>query len=162
MHLSNKADIKEMSASVPTESVPTESVPTESDHFQARYKTWIGSLCLVLGIVAAVFSLRIILIDGRFNSSVIFGLLATTVGFLLLTRPYFAIAPNRLTVYGLLGKVVKRYPFAAFSDIKIENGRVSIENSSAAGGSRESVKLTQWLVNSDDWKTLKVIASPRP
>lgn len=137
------------------------ALPTESDHFKVRYKTWVGALCLLLGIAATLLSLRTMLTSNRFSSSVIFGILAMIVGYLFLTRSYFVIAPNRLTVYGLLGKAVKRYPFAAFSDIKTENGKVYIDSDAAAGSSRESVSLINWLIHPDDWETLKAISSFR-
>ncbi len=128
-------------------------LPTEADHFKARYRVWLGAVLLILGLVGIAIGLRMLL-NGNFSGILIIGLLAAIAGVLYLIRPYFAIAPNRLTVYQLTGKVAKRYPFAAFDDIFIEGNQVyiSIDNQ------REPVKIARWMVKTTDWHRLQSIA----
>lgn len=129
------------------------ALPTEAEHFKAGYKVWLGGVLLILGLIGILIGLRTLL-NGDFSGVLIVGLLAAITGILYLIRPYFAIAPNRLTVYQLTGKVAKRYPFAAFADISIEGNQVyiSIDNQ------REPVKIARWMVKTADWHRLQSIA----
>ncbi len=129
------------------------SLPTEAEHFKAGYQVWLGAVLLILGLVGIVTGLGLLL-NGDFSGVLIVGLLAAIAGVLYLTRPYFAIAPNRLTVYRLTGKVAKRYPFAAFEDISIEGNQVYI----CIDSQREPVKIAKWMVKTADWQTLQAIA----
>ena len=132
------------------------SPPTEAEHFKARYQLWIGAVFLIIGSVTAGMSLWRMLLGGGFVGAAVLGVLLMAVGFLYLTRPYFAIAPNRLTVYNLLGNTVKRYPFESFSHISIESGAFYIE-SSYADSPPEKVNISRWMVRSGDWKRLQAL-----
>ncbi|MEL6816446.1 MAG: hypothetical protein AAFP03_16785 [Cyanobacteria bacterium J06598_3] len=134
-------------------------LPTEANHFKARYKTSIGVALLTIGLVATVLTLWVMLLDGQFSSSIISGILPTIIGFLYLTRPYFVIAPNRLTIYSPIGKAVKRYPFANFKDLKIIDGKLYIESSDRALTGAEKVKVSKGLVHAKDWKAIESFAS---
>ena len=133
-------------------------LPTESDHFKARYAIWIGVSFLLLGLVSTGLTLWVMLLSGEFNGAIVLGLLLTIIGFLYLTRPYFAIAPNRLTIYNLLGKSVKRCPFASFNHLALENNSLYINSSyTEETGAREKVNISRWLVRSKDWARLSSI-----
>ncbi len=134
-------------------------LPTEAEHFKARYQLWIGATFLTIGSVTAAMSLWAMLLEGGFMGAAVLGVLLMAVGFLYLTRPYFAIAPNRLTVYNLLGNAVKRYPFGSFSRLSIENATLYIE-SSYADGTREKANISRWMVRSADWKRLQALSNP--
>lgn len=147
-----------------TSSAPT--LPTEENHFKAYYTPWLGSLFLVLGLLNVFLALWLMLLTGKFSVAIVTGVAISAVGFLYLTRPCFAIAPNRLTLYNLIGSPIKRYPFASFSDIYIEGKKVyirdqnSLETSTTGSvATTEKVKLTKWMVKPADWKTLQSIAS---
>ena len=133
------------------------SFPTEAEHFKARYKLWVGAVFLIIGSVAAGVSLWMMLSKGGFIGAAVLGLLLMAVGFLYLSRPYFTIAPNRLTVYNLLGNAVKRYPFESFSHLSIEGGALYIE-SAYADAAREKVNINRWMVRSADWKQLQALS----
>lgn len=139
-----------------TSSRPVSS-PTEAEHFKARYKLWIGAICLITGGVTAGMSLRAMLLEGGFIGAAVLGVLLMAVGFLYLSRPYFAIAPNRLTVYNLLGNAVKRYPFESFSHISVESGALYIQ-SGYTETTREKVNISRWMVRSADWKRLQALS----
>ena len=132
--------------------------PTEAEHFKARYPLWIGATFLIIGSVAAGMSLWVMLLRGGFIGAAVLGALLMAVGFLYLTRPYFAIAPNRLTIYNLLGNAVKRYPFESFSRLSVENATLYIE-SSYADGAKEKTNVRRWMVRSSDWKRLQVLSN---
>ncbi len=131
-------------------------LPTEDNHFKGRYALWLGLSFLLLGGLTTLVSLQAILMNGRINGAIIIGVITTIIGILYLIRPYFSLAPNRLTVYNLLGNAVKRCPFESFGHLIIEKGTLYIENSNE---SREKVKINRWMVKSADWKKLKQIAS---
>lgn len=130
------------------------SPPTEAEHFKACYKLWIGALFLIIGSVTTGVGLWAMLLEGGFIGAAVLGVLLMAVGFLYLSRPYFAIAPNRLTVYNLLGNAVKRYPFESFSHLSIESGAFYIE-SSYADSPREKINISRWMVRSSDWRRLQ-------
>lgn len=130
--------------------------PTEAEHFKGRYALWLGLIFLLLGGLTTLVSLRAMVINGRINGAIITGIITTGIGILYLIRPYFSLAPNRLTVYNLLGNTVKRYPFESFGHLTIEKGALYIENSNE---SREKAKINRWMVKSADWKKLTQIAS---
>ncbi|MEL6159306.1 MAG: hypothetical protein AAGJ95_18105 [Cyanobacteria bacterium J06554_11] len=134
----------------------TNPLPTESNHFKARYAPWLGGILLSLGLLNLALALWVMLLQSQFNIGLITGVALTAAGYLYLTRPYFAIAPNRLTIYNLLGSTVKRYPFTAFSDISLEGNQIYIRNASEPH-QKESVKLTKWITKGADWKTLDTI-----
>ncbi|MEO0769979.1 MAG: hypothetical protein AAFY72_11195 [Cyanobacteria bacterium J06649_4] len=135
------------------------ALPTEENHFKARYAPWIGSVLLILGLVNVLLALWLMLLSGQFSSTIITGVILTAVGYLYLTRPYFAIAPNRLTIYNLLGSSIKRYPFASFSDFSLKENKLFIADntsvqSSSTTGQGEKINVKKWMVKPADWKTL--------
>lgn len=137
-------------------------LPTEADHFKGRYALWLGTIPLCLGLITTAITLWLMLLNGSFSSTVVLGLLLILIGFLYLTRPYFAVAPNRLTIYNLLGKSVKRYPLASFSHIVVENSSVYIKSDYAtAAEQNEKVDISKQLMRSQDWQHLKAIATER-
>lgn len=145
-------------------SAPT--LPTEANHFKAYYTPWLGSLFLALGLLNVFLALWLMLLTGEFSAAIVTGVVILAVGFLYLTRPCFAIAPNRITLYNLIGSPIKRYPFTNFSDIYIADKKVYIRNQDSVGTSttgsaatNEKVKLTKWMIKPSDWKTLQSIAS---
>lgn len=131
-------------------------LPTEASHSKARYSLGLGLTCLLLGAATTCLSLWVMLLNGQFSSAIIVGVLLIGIGILHLSRPYFSLAPNRLTVYNLLGNTVKRYSFESFGHLTIEKGSLYIENSDK---SREMVKINRWMVKSADWEKLQQIAS---
>ncbi|MEL6903023.1 MAG: hypothetical protein AAFP07_18970 [Cyanobacteria bacterium J06606_4] len=131
----------------------TARLPTDSNHFKARYAPWIGSVLLILGLVNLLLVLWVMLLTGEFNVGIITGVVVTVVGYLYLTRPYFAIAPNRLTLYNLLGSPVKRYPFATFGDISLEGARLYIKDANDPN-QREKVKVSKWMTKGADWRAI--------
>ncbi|MGB3297438.1 MAG: hypothetical protein WBA76_04150 [Phormidesmis sp.] len=134
------------------------SVPTEIEHFKVRYKLWIGAAFLLLGSVTVGMSLRAMLLNGGFIGAAVLGLLLMVAGFLYLSRPYFAIAPNRLTIYNLIGSAVKRYPFESFGHLSIENTTLYIEGSNT-GAAKSKVNIKGWMVRSADWKRLQALTN---
>ncbi|MEO1447782.1 MAG: hypothetical protein AAFV46_16410, partial [Cyanobacteria bacterium J06635_11] len=141
-----------------TQPLPTAGspfVPTEAQHFKARYKTWMGITMLVIGVIATVLNVWVMLLSGSFSFTIIPCVLPAIIGFLYLTRPYFVVAPNRLTIYSPIGQVVKRYPFKSFNDIKLVNDRLYIESVDASLTGAEQVKISKGLTHARDWQTLE-------
>ncbi len=129
--------------------------PTEDNHFKGRYAIWIGVGFLLLGLVSTGLNLWVMLLSGEFSGAIVLGVLLTVIGVLYLKQPYFAIAPNRLTIYNLLGKSVKRYPFISYGHITVENGHVYIKSEyTEETSSREKVNISRWLVRPEDWARL--------
>ncbi|WP_227500031.1 hypothetical protein [Synechococcus sp. PCC 7335] len=134
---------------------PPPALPSENNHFKAYYQPWLGLLLLGLGLAVCVLSIGSMLQSGSFNSAIILGVGLVIVGYLYFTRPYFTLAPNRLTIYNLLGKVVKRYPFETFNNLSVENGILYVKGGFLEGDRKEPTKLKKWLVKSKDWKRLQ-------
>ena len=127
--------------------------PTEDNHFQARFNPWLGIALILMGLLFFILALRTILVNQVFSLRIFLGILLAAVGLLYLKRPYFKIAPNRLTVYSFYGQVVKRYPFASFSHIEINQDKVYVKNSEIEN--RERVKIQRWMTKPADWQKLK-------
>ena len=142
-------------------------LPTEAQHFKGRYRVSLGIACLVIGTLSASLNLWIMGFDDQPSRPILLGFIGiliscsvASLGILYLTRPYFGVAPNRLTIYSVLGKVAKRYPFAAFSSLKIENDSLYIESSDGERDSqREKVKIKKWAIRAEDWERLQQIAT---
>lgn len=134
---------------------PPSALPTKNNHFEAYYQPWLGILLLGLGLAICVLSIGSMLQSSSFNSAIILGVVFAIAGYLYFTRPYFTLAPNRLTIYNLIGKVVKRYPFETFGNLSIENGTLYVKGGFLGGDRREPTKLKKWLVKSKDWKSLQ-------
>lgn len=130
-------------------------LPTELNHFKGRYALWIGLTALLSGVLITFFNLWIMHLNGQFSSAIIGGALLTVMGILYLSRPYFSLAPNRLTTYNLLGKAVKRYSFESFGHLTIEKNVLYIESRHEI---REKVNINRWRVKSADWEKLQLIA----
>ena len=136
-------------------------LPTQRNHFKAYYQPWIGILLFGFGLAICVFALVSMVQSGSFNSVIVLGVFLTLAGYLYLTRPYFTLAPNRLTIYNLIGKVVKRYPFEAFNNLRVDKGTVYVENSFIERDCLEPTTLKRWLIKSQDWEKLKQITAAR-
>ncbi len=134
-------------------------IPTEDNHFKAYYRIWIGILLLAIGLVMCALALWSMLQSNSFNSAIVLGVVLVIAGYLYLTRPYFVLAPNRLTIYNLIGRVVKRHPFETFSDLKIENNTLYIDGGFLGRDRPEPTKLKKWLVRPRDWKRLQEIVT---
>lgn len=131
------------------------SLPTESEHFKARYPLWMGAIPLGIGLFSTFTTLRMMLSNGMFSAGLVASVILIILGSLFLTRPYFGIAPNRLTVYSLIGKAIKRYPFASFSDMNVINGKLYIESNDADRTGAEKVKVAKRFTNAKDWTTME-------
>lgn len=137
-----------------------QALPTEDNHFKARYPVWLGLVLLTLGILNLLLAILLIFLNGGFNSGLITGVILTGVGYLYLTRPYFSLAPNRLTIYNLIGSPIKRYSFEYFSDITVESSGVYIKKGADDDPfHNEKIKLTKWMVRTADWQKLRAIAT---
>ncbi|MGB3293175.1 MAG: hypothetical protein WBB01_09335 [Phormidesmis sp.] len=144
--------------------IPSPPFPTEAQHFKGRYKVWLGVALLIIGTVNILLNLRSMGLEGQVRRPIVVGLvmgiLVALLGILYLTRPYFRVAPNRLTVYNLFGKAAKRYPFASFGHIKLEDKSIYIESSYIEEANhREQVKINKWMVRSDDWERLQALTT---
>ena len=137
----------------------TIELPTEENHFKAQFNPWIGVALISVGLLLSLLFSRSMLISGTFSFRLFIGVLLVIVGWLYLTRPYFAIAPNRFTVYNFFGQTVKRYPFVSFDCIEIDGGRVYIRlpktNSTVSAEAHELVKVQRWMTKATDWQRLK-------
>ena len=84
---------------------------------------------LVLG-GAAVLALLLVVTphhrDIAFYGPLLGVLAATGAGSLMLVRPMFELAADRITVFALVGPLRRDFAFAAKSEIRIEDGRVYV------------------------------------
>ena len=130
-------------------------LPTEDNHFQARFHPLIGAAFITVGGLIVVFTLRAMLASGSFSFRLVLGVLLVGIGGLYLKRPYFAIAPNRLTIYNFFGQIVKRYPFIDFRHLEIVDSRVYINAGDTDPATQ--TKVRKWMTKPSDWKKLKQI-----
>jgi hypothetical protein len=50
--------------------------------------------------------------------------LITGIGYL--TRTYFEVSPNRITVFALIGPLRREYPYSSRADLRIEGGKLFV------------------------------------
>ncbi len=138
------------------------SLPTEDNHFKAYRAPWIALTLLAVGLLNLAWAIWTILQESKFNSAILTGVAITIAGYLCLTGPYFVLAPNRLTIYSLIGSVVKRYPLASFSHLYADDKLLYIEDAYSnlpQPPAKHPVKVAKWLTKSADWNKLKAIIS---
>jgi len=149
--------------SSPNSTLSSASLPTEDNHFKAYRAPWIGLIIMAIGLLNLFWAIWIILTAGKFNSAIITGIAIPIAGYLYLKRPYFVLAPNRLTVYNLIGSVVKRYPLAEFSSLHTDDTHLYIKDIYSSrdqpAAKTNPVKISKWLTKSSDWNKLKIIIS---
>ena len=84
---------------------------------------------LILG-GAAVLALLLVITphhrDISFYGPLLGVLAATIAGTLMLVRPMFELAEDRIIVFGLIGPLEKQFPFAAKTELRIEDDRVYV------------------------------------
>ncbi len=138
------------------------ALPTEDRHFKGRYRLWLGLVFLLLGLLTTGLNTWVMLLNGQFSGAVVLGLLITLIGILYLKQPYFAIAPNRLTLYNLIGRPVKRYSFESFSQLSIEGSTLYLKDrylkDNTDAMAKTKVNLTRWMMKSADWQRIEAIS----
>lgn len=138
----------------------TDFLPTEAEHFKARYNPWLGGITVAAGVINLTLRIWLTLLTGGFSGHLIVGILLTVIGVLYFTRHYFSVAPNRITLYNLLGSAVKRYTFVSFEDLSIRNNKIFIADKADARETKANI--TKWLMHPKDWEALqKMIESQK-
>ncbi|MEL6490098.1 MAG: hypothetical protein AAFV85_18190 [Cyanobacteria bacterium J06634_6] len=132
-----------------------ESTPflPEKEYLEAKYAPWLGITALLLGLLNVVLAVGVILLSGEFSTTIVTGILLTIVGILYLTRIYFVVAPNRITLYNLLGSAVKRYVYASPTELRLEGSTIYIETETDS--KPQKIKVAKWMTKSADWKQLE-------
>ncbi|MEO1590644.1 MAG: hypothetical protein AAFU71_05045 [Cyanobacteria bacterium J06632_22] len=114
-----------------------------------RYKTTLGWSIVALGLINLGLGIWLLLL-GQLVSAGVLGILFLVVGYLYLKRPYFDVKADRITIYNLLGNVVKRYPLTPHERLKVENNKLLIEQS----GMARKVAVSRFLIKNEDWAAL--------
>ena len=140
---------------------PNASQPSpfsDSVYFEARYASWLGVVCLILGLINLGLALWVILLSGQFTGTLFTGILLTVIGALYLSRPYFVVADNRITLYNLMGSAVKRYVYPSAAALRLEGSTIYIDSAGAAEASKpRKIKLTKWMTRPADWERLELM-----
>ena len=132
------------------EDIAAAAPETAIDTLTVRYKTTLGWAIVVLGGINVVLGIWLLLL-GQLVSAGILGILFLIVGYLYLKRTYFDVKPDRITVYNLLGNVVKRYPLTPNEQLLLKNNKVVIEQA----GMERKVAVSSFLIKNEDWAALE-------
>lgn len=117
------------------------------------YNKAVGLMLLLAGGINLFLSVWILLL-GEFSITILTGIIVTALGFLYLSKPYFAVEPNRVVMFNLLGMPVKTYDLEPSSIVSIEGNQLYINT----GGTQTRVSVTKWLTNPKDWQQLRKIS----
>ncbi|MEM9908318.1 MAG: hypothetical protein AAF921_25180 [Cyanobacteria bacterium P01_D01_bin.44] len=117
------------------------------------YNKAVGLMLLLAGGINLFLSVWILLL-GELSITIVTGIIVTTIGLLYLTKPYFAVEPDRVVMYNLLGMPVKTYTLEPSSTVSIEGNQLYINTS----GTQTKVSVTKWLTSPNDWQRLSKIA----
>ncbi|MEO0540350.1 MAG: hypothetical protein AAFZ80_05730 [Cyanobacteria bacterium P01_A01_bin.105] len=123
---------------------------TEADTLTLRYRVTLGWGLVVLGLINLGLGIWLLLL-GDLVSGGILGILFLIAGYLYLKRPYFEVRPNRVTVYNLLGNVVKRYPLTPNERLTVQGRKLLIEQD----GMARKVAVSRFLIKDADWEALE-------
>ncbi|HVZ40711.1 MAG TPA: hypothetical protein VHI13_15635 [Candidatus Kapabacteria bacterium] len=77
------------------------------------------------------------------------GGMSLLIGALYLSRTYFIVEPDRITVKALLGPLTRTYEFSSYSDLVVENGGRSVYV--REGSDMRKIRVSRWLSNGSDW-----------
>ncbi len=114
-----------------------------------RYKTTLAWAIIAMGLINLLLGVWLLLL-GQLVSAGILGILFLIVGYLYLKRPYFEVKPDRITIYNLLGNVVKRYPLTPHEQLTVKDNKLLIEQA----GMERKVAVARFLVKNEDWEAL--------
>ena len=114
-----------------------------------RYKTTLAWAIIAMGLINLLLGVWLLLL-GQLVSAGILGILFLIVGYLYLKRPYFEVKPDRITIYNLLGNVVKRYPLTPHEQLRVKDNKLLIEQA----GMERKVAVARFLVKNEDWEAL--------
>lgn len=115
-----------------------------------RHNKAVGILMLLAGGINLFLSVWVLLL-GELSITIVTGVIVTTIGLLYLTKPYFAVEPDRVVMYNLLGMSVRQYDLEPSSTVSIEGNQLYINTS----GTQTRVSVTKWLTNPKDWQKLQ-------
>ncbi|MEO0757755.1 MAG: hypothetical protein AAFY78_12895 [Cyanobacteria bacterium J06648_16] len=127
-----------------------ESMPTTADVLTIRYKTTLGWGFVALGLLNMGLGIWLLLL-GQLISAGIIGILLLGIGYLYLKRPYFEVRQDRITLYNLLGNVVKRYPLTPHEQLTTDGKKLLIEQA----GMTRKVAVNRFLIKNEDWASLE-------
>ena len=118
----------------------------------AYYKTTLGVFFLIVGLLIVFYTIWLFSQpSGTSWPLALIGVLLFFFGCFCLRRPCFVLEPRQLTVYNLLGITTKRYTFDSWEVVKADSRRIYIDRN----GITIKVSVFPWLVNSEDWTTMR-------
>ena len=143
-----------------------ESTPfsPEENHLEVKYAPWLGIVILSLGVLNVVLAVWVMLLSAEFSTTIITGIVLTLMGILYLTRTYFVVAPNRITLYNLIGSAVKRYVYTSPKELQLKGNTIYIETIEGAPSKQsasQKVKIAKWMTRAEDWRQLEAMISKR-
>jgi hypothetical protein len=116
------------------------------------YRKWIGLSLLIGGIINVVLGMWLLLL-GSFSITCVTGLLIGFLGLGYLTKPYFSVSMDEVSIYNIYGFKIKSYPLTSLNSLTIEDRKLYTTN----GGSRQKIRMSTWMVNPEHWGQLEKI-----
>jgi hypothetical protein len=116
------------------------------------YRKSMALLLLIGGIINVVLGVWVSLL-GAFSITWLTGLIIGFIGFGYLTKPYFSVSLDEVSIYNIYGFKIKSYPLTSLNSLIIENRKLY----TTSGGSRQKIRIAGWLVNPEHWKQLEKI-----
>lgn len=136
----------------------TPAMPTDSPIPQLpcllRYKRELSVVFMLLGGLNLGLGIWLLLL-GELSFTLLLGLLIVYIGYGYFKKPMASVHLDHIDLYNLLGMKVKSYPLRAFSDLKIKGRHLQIQQ----GETSQSVKLSTWMIHSQDWQKLETLVS---
>lgn len=116
------------------------------------YRKSMGLLLLIGGIINFVLGVWVSLL-GAFSITWLTGLMIGFIGFGYLTKPYFSVSMDEVSIYNIYGFKIKSYPLTSFNSLTIENHKLYTNS----GGSNQKIRIAAWMVNPEHWGQLEKI-----
>ena len=116
---------------------------------EIRYNRWIAGLILVVGGLYLITGV-LLLLQGKFELTLIFSALAVALGVLYWQRPYFLIQDGAIVVPAPVGSAKREFPIQSPQDVKLDNGKLMVND----GGTWKRVPVYRWASHPADWNAM--------
>lgn len=122
-----------------------------------RYKREIAVVFMLLGGLNVFLGAWLLLL-GQFHFTLILGCLIALIGWGYFTQPMASVHIDRVALYNVLGMEIKSYALSALSDLQLNGRQLYVHQ----GDTLKKVKLSPWMVHTQDWQKLEAILRSHP
>jgi hypothetical protein len=115
-----------------------------------RYKRSLAYLFIVLGSLNLVLGVWLLLLTGKPDFNIFFGILILAIGIGYLTKPYVTVTERGFVFKAMIGPIERTTEFDSINRVRVENNKILIQNN----GGWKRVPISKLFAHKDDWQAL--------